>query len=228
MLISSGSTNVTTYFAMRLAADGTAATGLTETNFTLQYVRSGAAPSAASTATAGTAGGAAAHVDDSVVEPDATDQPGLYRIDWPDAAFAAGAREVILTAKVATAFTEHLRCQIDAAVNIATVSATEVIPEFIHFCDGVTSRSIISLNAGFAGTLALEPDIGKSTISTVNSAALTGAASVTGSSLRMDTSKRRALYTVAALSVAGTYTATVSVTTTDSQTISSTGKIVVQ
>ena len=105
--------------------------------------------------------------------------------------------------------------------------ATEVIPELTHYCDGVTSRSIISLNANFAGTLALEPDIGNATISTVNSALLTGAASVTGTSLGTDKSQRQALYTVAALSVAGTYTSTVSVTTTDSQTLVSTGTIVV-
>jgi len=109
---------------------------------------------------------------------------------------------------------------------VARLSATEVIPELTHYCDGVTSRSIISLNANFAGTLALAPDIGNATISTVNSAALTGAASVTGTSLTKDKSQTKALYTVAALS-AGTYTATVSVTTTDSQTLVSTGTIVV-
>lgn len=127
MLVAGGSTNVTTYFAMRLAADGTAATGLTATNFDLQYVRSGSAPSAKVDATAGTAGGAAAHSDNTVVEPDATDQPGLYRVDWPDAAFAAGVREVILTVKVATAFTEHLRCEIDGEVNVVEWAGTDVV-----------------------------------------------------------------------------------------------------
>jgi len=107
------------------------------------------------------------------------------------------------------------------------VAATEVIPELTHFCDGVTSRSIISVNANFSGALALEPDIGSATIATVNSAALTGAASVTGTALTTDKSQRQALYTVAALSTTGTYTATVSVTTTDSQTLLSTGTIVV-
>jgi hypothetical protein len=110
---------------------------------------------------------------------------------------------------------------------VARLSATEVIPELTHYCDGVTSRSIISLNANFAGTLALAPDIGNATISTVNSALLTGAASVTGTSLSTDKSQKQALYTVAALSTTGTYTATVSVTTTDSQTLVSTGTIVV-
>jgi hypothetical protein len=102
-----------------LAADGTAATGLTITNFDLQYVRSGAAPSAKVDATA-LAATDSAHGDNQAIEIDATDQPGLYRVDWPDAAFAAGVPEVILTVKVATAFTEHLAVQIDPPVGTVT------------------------------------------------------------------------------------------------------------
>ena len=127
MLVAGGSTNVTTYFAMRLAATGAAATGLTATDFDLTYVRSGVASVAKVDATAGTAGGAAAHADNTVVEPDATNQPGLYRIDWPDAAFAAAVREVILTVKVATAFTEHLRVEIDGEVNVVEWAGTDVV-----------------------------------------------------------------------------------------------------
>ena len=107
------------------------------------------------------------------------------------------------------------------------VVGTELIPELIHYCDGVTSRSVISLNANFAGQLALAPDIGDATIAEVNSAELTGAASVSGTSLATNIAQNQAIYTVPTLSVAGTYTATVSVTTTDSQTLVSTGTIVV-
>lgn len=121
MLVTGGATDVTTYFALRLAADGTAATGLTITNFDLQYVRSGAAPSTKVDATA-LAATDSAHGDNQAIEIDATDQPGLYRVDWPDAAFAAGVPEVILTVKVATAFTEHLRVEIDAPVDTVKVS----------------------------------------------------------------------------------------------------------
>lgn len=114
MLVAGGSINVTTYFAMRLTADGKAATGLTPANFDLQYVRSGAAPSAKADATA-LAATDSAHADNKVIEVDATDQPGLYRVDWPDAAFAAGVRETILSVKVATAFTEHKSVEIDGS-----------------------------------------------------------------------------------------------------------------
>lgn len=126
MLVAGGSTNVTTYFALRLSADGTAATALTITNFDLQYVRSGAAPSAKVDATA-LAATDSAHGDNQAIEIDATDQPGLYRVDWPDAAFAAGVREVILTVKCATCFTEHLRVEIDGEVNVVEWAGTDVV-----------------------------------------------------------------------------------------------------
>jgi hypothetical protein len=111
MLVPADSVNVTTYFHLRLAADGTDATGLTITGIDLQYVRSGVAPAAKVDATA-LAATDSAHGDNQAIEIDATDQPGVYRVDWPDAAFAAGVPEVILTVKVATAFTESLRVKI--------------------------------------------------------------------------------------------------------------------
>jgi hypothetical protein len=123
MTITGGSTDVTTYFVMRLAADGTEATGLTITNFDLQYTRSGVAPTAKVDATA-LAATDSAHGDNQAIEIDATDQPGLYRVDWPDAAFAAGVKEVLLSVKCATCFTEHLRVLIDAPVNSTKLSGS--------------------------------------------------------------------------------------------------------
>jgi uncharacterized protein YoxC len=114
LLVTADATNVTTYFHLRLAATGADATGLTITNIDLQYVRSGAAPSTKADATA-LAATDSAHGDNQAIEIDATDAPGLYRVDWPDAAFAAGVDNVYLTVKVATAFTETLHCRIMSA-----------------------------------------------------------------------------------------------------------------
>jgi hypothetical protein len=111
MLVPKGQTDVTSYFHLRLTADGTDATGLTVTNFDLQYVRSGATPAAKVDASALGAANSA-HADNSAIEVDATDQPGVYRVDWPDAAFATGVDEVLLTVKCATAFTETLRVRL--------------------------------------------------------------------------------------------------------------------
>jgi len=114
MKVAPGSTDVATYFVLRTAADGTATTGATITNIDLQYIRSGSTPSAKVDATAlGSVD--AAHSDNKAYEVDATDAPGLYRVDWPDAAFAAGVGEVILSVKLASSFTEHLRVELDNA-----------------------------------------------------------------------------------------------------------------
>lgn len=117
MLIAGGLTDVSLYFVLRLTADGTAATGLTITDFDLQYLRSGEEPSTKADATA-LAATDSAHADNKGIEIDATDQPGLYRFDFPDAAFAAGVRETICSVKVATAFAENLRVEIDTAAQV--------------------------------------------------------------------------------------------------------------
>ena len=62
MQVTGGQTDVTTYFLMRLVADGTAATGLTITNSDFQYTRAGAAAAAKVDATA-LGGAGAAHGD---------------------------------------------------------------------------------------------------------------------------------------------------------------------
>lgn len=108
MIITPGSTNITTYVVLRKTADNTEMTGAVITDIDLQYVRSGSLPSAKVDATA-LATTDAAHSDNKAIEIDAIDQPGLYRVDWPDAAFATGAREVVLSVKLASCFTEHLK-----------------------------------------------------------------------------------------------------------------------
>ena len=127
MNVTGGSTDVTTYFVLRLAATGVEATGLTIANMDLQYTRSGVAPTAKVDATA-LAATDTAHTDNYGIEVDATDQPGLYRIDWPDAAFAAGVKEVLLTVKVATCFTEHMAVEIDPPVNVTKLLGTAWLP----------------------------------------------------------------------------------------------------
>lgn len=165
MNVLADSTNVTTYFVLRLAADGTEATGLTITNFDLQYVRSGAAPAAKVDATA-LAATDSAHDDNKAIEIDATDQPGLYRVDWPDAAFAAGVREVILTVKCATAFTEHLRVNLTpVAANTVQVSsdvtAADTLELFAEALDQATGQlDSGSLATGTLTAAALAADAG--------------------------------------------------------------------
>lgn len=160
MHVTGGATDVTTYFALRLAADGTEATSLTITNFDLQYVRSGVAPVAKVDATA-LAATDSAHADNKAIEIDPTDQPGLYRVDWPDAAFAAGVSEVILTVKCATCFTEHLRVMIDPPVNVEKWNNTAVPSEntagypIVTIKNGSGSGEINTLNGRAEANVAM-------------------------------------------------------------------------
>jgi hypothetical protein len=121
--IKSGTTDVTTYFQLRNVADGTDATGKVITDFDLQYVRSGDTPSAKVDATA-LAAANSAHADNKMIEVDSTDQPALYRVDWPDAAFASGVREVILTVKHTDIQTASLRVLLDAPVDAVEISGS--------------------------------------------------------------------------------------------------------
>ncbi len=124
MNVTGGSTDVTTYVVMSLLADGSDATGLTIADLDLQYVRSGDTPVAKVDAVA-LAATNTAHTDNRAIEIDATDQPGVYRVDWPDAAFAAGVKEVILSVKHTTCKTAHLRVSIDAPVNVTSIAADQ-------------------------------------------------------------------------------------------------------
>ena len=87
MNVAGGTADIITYFVLRTAADGTATTGATIANIDLQYVRTGDSPSAKQDAVElGAINGS--HEANKAKEVDGTDAPGLYRVDWPDAAFA--------------------------------------------------------------------------------------------------------------------------------------------
>lgn len=83
------------YVVLADSSTGRPETGYTITDLDLQYTREGAAPSTKVDATA-LSSVSAAHTDNAAIELDATSSPGVYRIDWPDAAFASGADRVIL------------------------------------------------------------------------------------------------------------------------------------
>ena len=118
MNVTGGAADVTTYFMLRTAADGTATVGAAIANIDLQYIRTGDSPSAKADAVElGAINGA--HEANKAKEVDGVDAPGLYRVDWPDAAFVAGVPQVILSVKLANSFTEHMAVEIDTPVGAA-------------------------------------------------------------------------------------------------------------
>ncbi len=118
MQVTGGDTSVVAYFMVRLAADGTAATGIAATAFDLQYTRTLTAADTKDDGIVGT-GGATTWVEFKVFEINSTSSPGLYMACFSDAAFAAGVPEVHLALTSATTFAEVIKCQIDTPVILA-------------------------------------------------------------------------------------------------------------
>ena len=92
--IKKGSTDVSRYVLLRDSSDGSPETGYTITDLDLQYVRNRSTAAAKVDATA-LAAADSAHADNKAIEV-GSQGAGLYRIDWPDAAFAAGVDKVVL------------------------------------------------------------------------------------------------------------------------------------
>jgi hypothetical protein len=122
MRVIAGSQNVTSYFYIvgdaSHASPGDPVTGLLfsdiETGGSASYARAGAA--------------AGAHTDGGFVLLDDTNMPGVYRVDWPDAAFAVGASEVILQLVIAAAKNAVASpIKVELADPVAEVFATETV-----------------------------------------------------------------------------------------------------
>lgn len=91
------------------ALDGSGKTGLAYNTSSLvcYYARPGAAAAAITLATQTVTG---AHSDGGFVEVNATNMPGIYRLDLPDAVVAAGARSAVVTLKGAA---DMVQCDIE-------------------------------------------------------------------------------------------------------------------
>lgn len=106
MKIKKGTVDFISYFNLVDSAAGTPETALTITNIDATYTRAQAA--AVKNDLTALAATTTAHTDNKGIEVDATNAPGLYRIDWPDAAFASGADKVILTVTCSGCAPAHL------------------------------------------------------------------------------------------------------------------------
>jgi hypothetical protein len=120
MIVANASTDVTTYFVLRDSTNHAPATGITITDIDLYYVESGAAISAKADATA-LAAADSAHSDNTAFHVG----QGLYRIDWPDAAFDGGVgKHVILIVVCSGVDTTYLEIELSPAVNAVALGGT--------------------------------------------------------------------------------------------------------
>lgn len=109
MIVTAGSTNKSVYFYIvgdaSHASPGDPITGLLfsdiETGGSASYMRQGAARVDLTLITLASA--SATHADGGFIEVDATNMPGVYRCDYPDAAWVTGVDQVICDLVVAAA-----------------------------------------------------------------------------------------------------------------------------
>ncbi len=117
--VKAGVTSLTTYFMLRKTSDSTEQTGKVYSDFTGSYVRTGGSRTAITMATQTVTG---AYSSGGCVEVDATNIPGLYRFDPPDACFASGVESVIIALKCTGCFVEPWEYAIET-VGAAELSA---------------------------------------------------------------------------------------------------------
>jgi len=146
MQVTGGQTNVSTYFLIRTVADGKAATGLTITTFDLQYVREGEAPVSKVDATA-LAAADSTHSPNKMFEVDAASSPGLYRVDWPDAAFADDVDAVFLSVTYdATVFAETQKVEIDPPPTDITEAIKAITDQITFTVPNQVDANVVSIS----------------------------------------------------------------------------------
>ncbi|MCK9570062.1 hypothetical protein M0R72_14055 [Candidatus Pacearchaeota archaeon] len=119
MQIANGSTDVTTYFTLRDSTAHAPKTDVMVTDIDLYYVEERAAISAKADATA-LAAADSAHGDNQAYHVG----QGLYRIDWPDAAFDGGIGKKVQLIVVCTGVdTTFLEVELSPASNVVAVGS---------------------------------------------------------------------------------------------------------
>ena len=158
--IKADSTDVTIYVMLRASATGLGKTGLVYTDMTGSYVRTLGSRTAISMNTL--AAVTSAHTDGGFKEVDATNCPGLYRFDLPDAAFANGVDTVTLFLKASDMYEWALNVPITSEhpiihatvvsdgsntastfkINLTSMVDNAVVPEFAYFTTGALKGQI--------------------------------------------------------------------------------------
>lgn len=100
--IKAGATSVSLPFVLRKTADNTEMTGKVAADMTLSYWRQGGLRVAITASDLAAVD--SAYSSGGVKEVDATNAPGLYRLDVPNAALATGTDWVVIAVKVAAAY----------------------------------------------------------------------------------------------------------------------------
>jgi hypothetical protein len=133
VIVAPNSVDVSTYFKLVNPTTGVPVTGATITDLDATYIRDRAAAVTADlTALAAVD---SVHADNKAIQIDATNAPGVYRVDWPDAAFATGSARVQLV------------------VNGAAVDPAVLEVELAPWLTLITGATVLTVNATIAAAV---------------------------------------------------------------------------
>lgn len=122
MIVANGSADITTYIALRDSTTHELKTGVDVNTLDLYYVEQGAAISSKVDATA-LAAANTAHTDNYAYEIG----QGIYRVDWPDAAFDGGVgKRVILVVVTPGCDTVFIEVELSPAVDLHDAAIAEL------------------------------------------------------------------------------------------------------
>lgn len=182
MIIANGSTDVTQYFVLRDSTTHAPKTDVTITDIDLYYLEQGAAISAKVDATALDAADSA-HADNKAFHCG----QGMYRIDWPDAAFDGGiGKRVFLIVVCNGVDTSYLEIELSPASNATSIAANAITATAIaddaitaaKLNTGAITADAFAANAITNAAVADDVDVNVKTITAgaINSAAIAASA----------------------------------------------------
>jgi hypothetical protein len=146
MIIKAGATDQSLYFILLSASTGDPVTGLTIANLDATYTRTRAAAVKNDLTALGAAN--SAHADNQAIEVDATNAPGQYRVDFPDAAFASGAKTVILCINGAAIKPAHKEIDLEAVDTITDAVWDETLTGSSHNVASSAGRRLREISGG--------------------------------------------------------------------------------
>lgn len=158
--IVAGSTDVSVPVTLRYAANSVSLIGMDYANVELHYMRQGSNTTIV-TATEMT-NPDNVHQDGGFIEANATSIPGLYRVDWPDAAFAAGADWVVLhTANVSASFHDHTLYPLQQYVNVTKLDGNAQAAT--NMANTALSITVNTAKAGTLSTIQMSTNLDEAT-----------------------------------------------------------------
>lgn len=158
--IVAGSTDVSIPVTLRYAANSVSMVGMDHANVELQYMRQGSNTTVVSSSAL--VNPDSAHTDGGFIEANNSSIPGLYRVDWPDAAFAIGADWVVLhTANVSASFHDHTLYALQQHTNVTKIDGN--VQAATNLSNSALSITVGVAEAGTLSTSQMTSDVAEAT-----------------------------------------------------------------